>query len=717
MGHPDEVPAELLSRHLQELGQHRIPESAFCARGLHRLDALDRIDLVGGVLPMGLLDVGEERTQDTTREPHQCRIRGKHEQEHAGQLQRVHGHQCDAPRGLQRRERSAHAVLHQEQAHLSRAVQPALDVARATRMEITHRQRQQPPREEVQHRAVDAHRQMAQQVLLDQVRRQHQDRSHAQRTQHQRQQCDIAIDDDLVDDELREHRHQQSEHAYHQRQPAHECPRSAMARQEGPQPRQRGRVLGCLLEGLGVVEQRGVTRPLLEELGPGHAAASVGWIRHPHRIRPHRIQHDPVVAFPVADGRQREVVEMSARGLHGSRCQSQFGGRSAEGAQTGAVVGRVAQRPQPGQGHLAAEVPAHHREARHAAVHLVDLRDEGKRPPQRGTATEESILREGFVAIARFTGTCGLVGDQRLGGERFLPEIEGQPGGIGALVLRKAFPQQPVELGVFPPQFLHVRRFEAEEFARRNRHHGRGAGGPVQDRQFAEVIARAIERAVHLGTLRATEGPGPTRPQDEHRPGRVAFADEDLVLCRRARSKAGHQRVQRRRGQAPEVRELVEESVQRAPATEQFEGLADAGIGFDQSEEVFTAQPQRLDGGTGPDAGVPRTAVEQCSLAELIPRHQPVQRDLLGSRDLPEHSSPAGHQHVEGVRRFALSDQIIPEVEPDLVEEVPHPRVVLLRHEPDQRAASQDFFAFRIHSTGSSSRAIHRMCCVTKLRK
>ena len=136
-------------------------------RGLHRFDALDRVDLVRAYLPWLSSMSGEQRPQHLHAKNTSSRHRAAWSR---GRRRRATGCRCamtaTAPTSVTSESNAADAVLHGKLPHLPRAFEPALDVARAAAVEIPHRQREQLPREEIEDRRVDAHRGKAEQVLL-----------------------------------------------------------------------------------------------------------------------------------------------------------------------------------------------------------------------------------------------------------------------------------------------------------------------------------------------------------------------------------------------------------------------------------------------------------------------------------------------------------------------------------------------------------------------
>ena len=144
-----------------------------------------------------------------------------------------------------------------------------------------------------------------------------------------------------------------------------------------------------------------------------------------------------MVALPVDDGRQRHPGQVARRGLDRPRRQAELGGGAAHRAQAGAVRAREAQLADARQAHLATPVPADHRQGGGAAVHLVQLADEGK-PANTPVALDE-VSRRRREGLGRLGGGLLLVADLDLaradllldadvGRQHLLGEVEGDAG-------------------------------------------------------------------------------------------------------------------------------------------------------------------------------------------------------------------------------------------------------------------------------------------------
>ena len=100
-----------------------------------------------------------------------------------------------------------------------------------------------------------------------------------------------------------------------------------------------------LLERRRVVEERRVAGPSPIELVARQPAKSERGIRETHEASRDVVQHQPVIAVPVADRRQRHAIEILRRRLDRARGEAQLLGRAAERTQARAVETGVDQLP------------------------------------------------------------------------------------------------------------------------------------------------------------------------------------------------------------------------------------------------------------------------------------------------------------------------------------------------------------------------------------
>ena len=117
------------------------------------------------------------------------------------------------------------------------------------------------------------------------------------------------------------------------------------------------------------------SRPLCFEFASRKFSQSTRRISDASKLLIDVVEHDPVVAFPMNDGRERHGGEIAQRDFQSASSQSQFG-RSPRNRLEASAVGRgVTELSNPWQTYLASEVPANHPQTRGAAIHLVDLHD------------------------------------------------------------------------------------------------------------------------------------------------------------------------------------------------------------------------------------------------------------------------------------------------------------------------------------------------------
>ena len=166
VAHHHEVGLEALPHDAMELPQHQVAEGVLRAQRLHRLDALDGVDLERLVAPVDFLELGVEREEPRRRVAHEEDEQRYGGEEHQGEHGAVDRHQRDGGEQLGHGGEGRDPVLDDELAHLPDAGEPALDVAGAPGVEVAHRQAQEPPGEEVERRGVDAHRGEREQVSL-----------------------------------------------------------------------------------------------------------------------------------------------------------------------------------------------------------------------------------------------------------------------------------------------------------------------------------------------------------------------------------------------------------------------------------------------------------------------------------------------------------------------------------------------------------------------
>ena len=155
--HHGEISLEETPSHPQELIEHQVSKRAFGGHGLHRLDPLDRVDLVGVVLAERVLDGVEDRAKPAGREKHQESVERSGREEHQGQCPAVKEHQREARGQLRPGGHTRDAALNEELAHLADPFEPALNVPRAAGREVRHRQSQESACQEVEGGGVDTH--------------------------------------------------------------------------------------------------------------------------------------------------------------------------------------------------------------------------------------------------------------------------------------------------------------------------------------------------------------------------------------------------------------------------------------------------------------------------------------------------------------------------------------------------------------------------------
>ena len=177
-------------------------------------------------------------------------------------------------------------------------------------------------------------------------------------------------------------------------------------------------------------------------------------------------------------------------------------------------------------------MPADHAETRGATIHLVDLLDVIDSPdPLFPFPEKAALVGERIVAVDRlarrgvaFVVDADLVVRRDFGRQHLGREIERHARFRFGLVLREPFLHQLAEFRVAAFQVANRVGFEREQAAIAERLDRGGAGRAIQDREFAEEIAVAIEGKILLRAIVGLESARPPFLENEHRarPHRLA---------------------------------------------------------------------------------------------------------------------------------------------------------------------------------------------------
>ena len=154
-------------------------------------------------------------------------------------------------------------------------------------------------------------------------------------------------------------------------------------------------------------ERRAPPAPLLVDLGAVDAPQAAARVGHPHAIAVDGVEDDPVVALPVEDRRQLQLVQAVLGRLERVALESRLLGSAHDPAQARALLARAGDVPDERQRDLAAERAADHRERRDAAVGEVDL-----------THEREATGRDPRLGRRRFSGDVHAGGDALVGRRR-----------------------------------------------------------------------------------------------------------------------------------------------------------------------------------------------------------------------------------------------------------------------------------------------------------
>ncbi len=248
-----------------------------------------------------------------------------------------------------------------------------------------------------------------------------------------------------------------------------------------------GLLSGALAKAIGVIEKRGVARPILLEFlarnlaqtkrGIGHFDVGIGDV----------VEHHPVVAFPVDNRRQRHQREIAQRHLERAGGEPEFGGRAADRLQARPVGRGVAELANPRKTDFATKVTADHAETRGAAIHLVDLLDVFDPPDALFPFPKKAaLLREWIFAVDRLARRgVALVVDANLvvrrdfGREHLGRKIERHACFRFGLVLREPLLHQLPKFRIAAFQVANRFRFEGEQAAVSEGLDRRGAGRAV----------------------------------------------------------------------------------------------------------------------------------------------------------------------------------------------------------------------------------------------
>ena len=269
----------------------------------------------------------------------------------------------------------------------------------------------------------------------------------------------VAVDEHLVDHQLGEDREQQAEHADQGGEARSQAYRTTVFEQEGPQPSKSGGGFRRARKLLGVVVKRRVAGPFLQEFSARNGKAGARGVGDVNVLCIDAVDHHPMIAVPMADRRQRHLIQMLGRHLERARRQPELIAGRAKCFEAGAIAGGLAQLTNARKADRTSEMAADHGKACGAAIHLVDLRDE------KESADARTRLIRACHRVAVLLGVGGLVADARVGGEQFFGKIQRNARLAGALVLRHALAQQLVQFGKALPQRGHRGHLEHQQFA------------------------------------------------------------------------------------------------------------------------------------------------------------------------------------------------------------------------------------------------------------
>ena len=201
---------------------------------------------------------------------------------------------------------------------------------------------------------------------------------------------------------------------------------------------------GCVREAAAVGDHRRVAAPVLEELGAREPAEAARGVGDAHVVAVDAVEHDPVVALPVHDRRQRQLVEPALRRADRAGVEAELLGAARDPGERRPVGRRVHDLADVRDRDGAAEVAADHRQARGAAVHLVELVDVREAAPssrRRVRRRRRRARRPSSAPIGRRPRAVGdLVDSDASAGQDLLGEVERHAREAPVVVLRGRAP-------------------------------------------------------------------------------------------------------------------------------------------------------------------------------------------------------------------------------------------------------------------------------------
>ena len=437
---------------------------------------------------------------------------------------------------------------------------------------------------------------------------------------------------------------------------------------EGTRPREIQVLDGRLVQPRGRPERRAPPAPLLVHLRTAEPPQTPAGVCHPHVIGLDGVQHDPVIALPVDDRGQLQIVQPVLGRLERASLETCVLGSAHDPAQARALLAGACDVPDERQRDLAAERAADHRERGHAAVGEVDLADErelARRHPRLG-------CRDLFRDVD--AGCHPLVGGERRHG-RPLPDAGGRvdaaeverPHRDPAEMQARAVAKPPGERRIERPELPEHCGVELEQPAVARGRHGRQARAALERIDLAEDVAGAQEAHVAPGFLLPGVLDQPTRLHDPPGRGALTFAHDDVAVARLELAAPADDQLDAVRGEVPERLVGAEERGDALGVGLLGERGRGLGVRAGEGDRDCAIEPQhahRARGGAQGDRG--RRVLDERALAAHLPRAEHAERDLAAVGAFGDHAHLAFDDDDERAvlgRRHGLAEGVGPLLE------------------------------------------------------
>ena len=187
----------------------------------------------------------------------------------------------------------------------------------------------------------------------------------------------IAVYDHAVHDDLGKDREQQLQSARDdgQEENLHQGASERFDELKGPSP--GALIFRCRFERRRVVHERGIATPFFREGLSRNALVARGRVNDVDIAFGDALGDDPVVAFPVDNGGHSDSVDVLRLDLNRAGGESQFVGGTDNGAQAGAIQGRMGELADARKADPPTVVTAYHGQGCGPTIHLINLANIG----------------------------------------------------------------------------------------------------------------------------------------------------------------------------------------------------------------------------------------------------------------------------------------------------------------------------------------------------